>query len=59
MEAIIKVNMDNAAFESNPAAELSRILEALAKDICVVHGGMKDGIRDINGNTIGSITIKD
>lgn len=59
MDCIIKINMDNDAFGDNPAHELKRILSKMANNICVVHGGMKENIRDVNGNTCGSVTIKD
>ena len=62
MKAIIKINMDNAAFGEHPCSigeELGRILRTLGNDIAIVHGGMEENIRDVNGNTVGNIIIKD
>jgi hypothetical protein len=62
MKCKIEINMDNDAFGNHPCSigeELGRILRTLGKDIAIVHGGMKEGIRDINGNTVGSIRILD
>lgn len=45
------VNMDNAAFEGYPPAELARILREMIKNIEYDDDG---GIlKDINGNTVG------
>lgn len=59
MHATIKINMDNSAFEDNPAIELQRILSELANGLCIVHGGMEESLRDINGNKVGNIKITD
>jgi len=59
MDITIKINMDNDAFGDNPALELARILKKMSENICVVHGGMKEKIIDINGNTCGKVTVKD
>jgi hypothetical protein len=56
MNATIKVNMDNAAFEE-PAAELARILRDIAERI---EGGelMAFSLRDANGNNVGTFQVK-
>lgn len=58
MKAELTINMDNAAFE-NPS-ELARILRELADKIESNEGvssGDKLVARDINGNTVGTLTI--
>lgn len=51
----IKISTDNAAFEMDRDTEIARILERLAADWYSVGDGTK--IRDINGNTVGSVTL--
>lgn len=56
MELIIKINMDNAAFEEDASAEAGRILRALAERIDGhphFSPGHDQALRDINGNEVG------
>jgi hypothetical protein len=57
MKAIIRINMDNAAFED--PGELSRILMYLAEDIeeCGTDEA-EYNLQDINGNLVGTCKIK-
>ena len=60
MTAIIKINMDNAAFEDNGNLELAAILKELATfcthDLNAVEG--KRTLMDSNGNTCGTFSLK-
>ena len=58
MEKItITINTENAAFDDCPEEEVKRILHELAYSID--NSGLTEKkIRDINGNTVGSITIE-
>ncbi len=56
MKMLVEVNMDNAAFEDDPA-EITRVLHK-AGDFAfqMMHGGNdKVKLQDINGNTVGFI----
>lgn len=62
MEIVIRIDCDNAAFgedeaEKSQGLEVARILNKLADEI--ESGGLSDGfnLRDINGNTVGSMDI--
>lgn len=61
MKVRIEIKCDNAAFEDAPENELARILNRLAEDlkgapdIQWAHGWKP---RDINGNTVGSVTVE-
>ena len=62
MQAILKIQMDNAAFEM-PGAELARILRDLAKRIEYADSFENEYdstliVRDINGNTVGALKVK-
>ena len=59
MEVKITINCDNAAFEDAPEQELGRLLMELAQAIQVEPMDYLDGrkIRDINGNTVGSLEV--
>jgi hypothetical protein len=48
----ITIDTESAAFEDNPEAEVKRILETVY---------LRDGwkLRDINGNTVGQVTIEE
>ena len=53
----IEIETGNAAFDDSPTTEIARILRDLAKRF------ERDGIpperlRDINGNTVGTVTIE-
>ena len=60
MDAVIKINCDNAAFEDDPTSEVARILRDIADR---VHGdtGFSPGrdytLRDANGNEVGFCTV--
>lgn len=55
MTATIKINMDNAAFDGeNRIPETCRILRDIADRL---EQGKSVSIRDINGNSVGSISI--
>lgn len=54
MRAIIKIDMDNAAFDE-PAVELARILRTLA--VQVEWNDAKIKILDINGNVVGEMKL--
>jgi hypothetical protein len=55
MTAIIRINMENAAFDE-PASELSRILREIAER--VENGDSDFTVMDINGNSVGSFNIR-
>jgi len=59
MNIIITINTDNEAFGDDPGVELSRILRGLADDCADGWQGYLDAPRDINGNTVGRVTITD
>ena len=55
----IKIDLGNAAFADRGASEVARILNDLAKafeDCGIV--AFKSPIRDINGNTVGAVTVR-
>jgi len=58
MEAIIKINMDNAAFEDgcDGYAELARILKNLSNYL-YEQGSTDKNLFDINGNKVGKLEI--
>jgi hypothetical protein len=52
----LKFDTDNAAFEDEPRAEISRILRAVARR---VDSGADFGrVADENGNSVGSFTYE-
>jgi hypothetical protein len=60
MNVKITVNMDNAAFDNYfSGEELARILQELARNVqeSVLSAGLKIGVRDFNGNTVGELKI--
>lgn len=58
MEQItITLNTGNAAFTEGPATEVARILRDLAGRI-ERDGDFPARLRDINGNTVGHLTVK-
>ena len=57
MQAIITIQMDNAAFADEPATELARILRELAD--AVENGSEGKRLLDINGNGVGQFYITD
>jgi hypothetical protein len=56
MKCKINIEMDNTAFDEYPEVELNRILKKLAHDLDV-EGLLNHSLRDINGNTVGTIKI--
>ena len=60
MDITITINCDNAAFEDdNGGPEVARILRELA-EACADGCGppnLGGSIRDINGNTVGQVTV--
>ena len=58
----ITIGLDNDAFQPEPGPELARILEYLAdtfRDTLVIapRGPEPMPVRDINGNTVGVVTV--
>ena len=58
----VTLELDSAAFDPEPGPEVARILEYLAdtfRDTLVIapRGPEPLAVRDINGNTIGQVTI--
>ena len=55
MTFTLSLNLDNAAFEDAPAAEVARILTALAETLAGEPSMPEDPLPlcDINGNTVG------
>lgn len=58
MEATVKVEMDNAAFEDAPATELGRILRKLADEV-ENDGASFVRLMDSNGNKVGTFIINE
>lgn len=58
MKIQITIETDNAAFEDDPS-ELARILETVAAKTEGLEPGEKANLRDINGNTVGTVRIED
>lgn len=61
MTLTITIDMDNDAFADDNGRETSRILRELSsrvKDWTLEAGDYKK-IRDINGNTVGSLSVSD
>lgn len=56
MKATIQIQMDNAAFDDEPATELARILRKLAEKI--EQGSDRENLRDHNGNRVGEFLIE-
>ena len=54
----IRIETSNAAFEEKPLYEVARILRRLADDL-TTHGWEPGNLRDLNGNTVGYISIFD
>lgn len=60
MKLTIKLALGNDAFQENTGYEIKRILSKAMQDIESMCAPMKYGqiLRDINGNTCGSIEIE-
>ena len=52
MDLVIKINIDNAAFEYDSESEISRILDVVKDKI--ISGYSESKLFDINGNSIGN-----
>jgi hypothetical protein len=52
----LAIETTNAAFEGDPAPECARILRAIAD--ALEDGSTGGPIRDVNGNRVGTFTIK-
>lgn len=57
MELVIKIRMDNAAFED--PMEVARILKDVIASWYGLFPGVIRPLRDSNGNAIGSATIEE
>lgn len=58
MYAIIRIDMDNAAFDSYPGDELAQILRKLANRVeAGVLPGDSLSVQDTNGNQVGRCEI--
>jgi hypothetical protein len=56
MTITIKINTDNAAFEDKDA-EVARIMAQVCREF-YSYGPQPSRLRDSNGNTVGSITVR-
>ncbi len=61
MRFTLEIDMDNVAFHSDPRAELSRIMTHVASRIVIPDAGFefREPVRDINGNRVGFVTIRE
>jgi hypothetical protein len=63
MKLVITIEMDNAAFEDEPAQELEKMLSDVTDSISCNQNiydykvGHWDTLRDSNGNRVGSVDI--
>ena len=57
----ITINTDNAAFGDNPGPEVARILRVMATRFERTQVAWTDGdewpVRDVNGNTVGTVEV--
>lgn len=62
MKITITIETDNAAFERAPMFEVARILDSAAARL-KREGPPDEGdsykLRDVNGNTVGRVTVED
>jgi hypothetical protein len=56
MKFEMSFDMDNAAFEDQPATEAGRIINQTARKL--MNGETEGKVRDINGNIIGQWSVK-
>jgi len=56
----LEINMDNAAFQDNPLAELADCLKEIGADIAEHSDAqhIEGKIKDHNGNTVGSWSVE-
>lgn len=57
-EINIKIKTENAAFQEDIYDELGRMIENIGCNMRK-HGTVKEKIYDINGNSVGKITVKE
>jgi hypothetical protein len=55
---IIRINVENAAFEDGGPSEVARILRELADRYDGEGFYIYARLRDVNGNTVGSVEIE-
>ena len=55
----ITIHTDNAAFEDDPWGEVAYILESIAENMTDEQGLTRSPLIDRNGNTCGSVSIKE
>lgn len=53
----LTINIDNAAFDEEPALEVARILAVLA-DRIINSGYLNTNLLDINGNVVGKAGVE-
>lgn len=58
MKIEITISTDNAAFTDDPG-ELDRVLRTVASKVEGLEPGDSASLRDINGNTVGSVRVED
>lgn len=56
MQFTLTMNTDNDAFAADPTAEIARILRKTAQRI--VNGTTEGRVLDVNGNTVGTFTLR-
>jgi len=60
-KVVITIELGNAAFQPEPLSELNRILKDIPKNWGRLelgkYGGDEFKLRDINGNTVGSVKM--
>lgn len=56
---VITIETENAAFQPEPSSEIGRILKGIPQNLGQLqpgkYGGEEFKLRDINGNTVGSV----
>jgi len=58
MDLIIRINLDNAAFEDDPEKELEHIFEQVyANGKHFIPAWYFKPLRDSNGNTVGTVEV--
>lgn len=60
-EFIVRISLENDAFEGDPLPDIRRILQDLIDDSYnyeVKHLNNYKNLKDINGNTVGQFAIK-
>ena len=61
MKSKLTIDVDNVAFENNPELELINILSTIKRKLQLFQidfaFNTPVGVKDVNGNTVGSISI--